>query len=244
MGFGAAAWTAGIGALAVWRHDRFLSHRFDLGNMTQAVWSTTQGRLLETTDGLTGEQVTRLAVHFDPALLLFVPAWLVVPTPDSLIVAQAALLSAGVYPVVRLALKYVSSPLVAALLGAWYLMFPWTVWNAVNDVHPVTLAIPLLLYAIWFLDEGRYGLFALFGGLALLTGELVGLTVAALGVWYAIRYRRYRVGGGIALVGASWTVLCLAVLIPAFDDGHENRFYGRFESVGGSPSGVVPNAIH
>ena len=243
LGFGAATWTVAIAALAVWRHDHFLSHRFDLGNMTQAVWSTSQGRFLETTDGLTGEQVTRLVAHIDPALVLFVPLWFVVPTPESLIVMQAAALATGVYPVVRLALKYVGSPVAAGLLGAWYFAFPWIVWNALNDVHPVTLAIPLLLYAIWFLDEGRLGLFALFAGLALLTGELVGLTVAAVGVWYAVRQRRYRLGGGIALVAASWTVFCLAVLLPAFNDGRENRFYGRFESVGGSPTGLLRTLV-
>ena len=50
----AAAWTAGIGTAAIWRHDQFLSHRFDLGNMVQAVWSTAEGRPLEYTHGSTG----------------------------------------------------------------------------------------------------------------------------------------------------------------------------------------------
>jgi uncharacterized membrane protein len=233
-----AAWTAVVGALAIWRHGEFLSHRYDLGNMVQAVWSTTQGRLLETTDGATGEQTSRLAGHFDPALLLFVPVWWAHSAPDALILAQAAALASGLYPVVRLALKYLGSPATAALFGAWYLAFPWMVWTAVNDVHPVALAVPLLLYAIWFLDEDRLGLFALFAGLAMLTGELVGLTVAALGIWYAVRNHRHRIGLGIALVGVAWTAICLTVLIPAFNGG-ESRFYGRFESVGGSPGGVL-----
>jgi uncharacterized membrane protein len=70
-----------------------------------------------------------------------------------------------------------------------------------------------------------------------LTGELVGLTVAALGVWYAVGRRRPRAGLGIAFAGTAWTALCLTVLVPAFNGG-ESRFYGRFESVGGSPRGL------
>lgn len=222
--------------LAVRRHNEFLSHRFDLGNVTQAVWSSAHGRLLELTLG-TGEQAPRLASHVDPALLLFVPFWWIHASPATLVVVQALALASGLYPVVRLAAKYVGSPLAVALIGAWYLTFPWLLWNAFNDVHAVTLAIPLLLYAIWSLDEDRLGRFAVFGALALLTGELVGLTLAAIGVWYALRYRR-RLGIGIALVSAGWTAFCLAVVIPAFHDG-PSPFYNRFESVGGSPTGVL-----
>lgn len=238
MASGAAVWTTVVASLAVWRHSEFLSHRFDLGNVTQAVWSTADGRFLEVTLG-TGEQASRLAGHVDPALVLFVPLWWIHSDPATLIVAQAAALAAGVYPVVRLGVKYVGSVVPVALLGTWYLVFPWLVWNAVNDVHAVTLAIPFLLYAIWFLDEHHLGRFAVFGVLAMSTGELVGLTVAALGVWYMIRYHRRRAGLLIALGGTAWTTICLVVLIPAFNDGRPSPFYDRFESVGGSPLGLL-----
>ena len=230
----ATLWVLVVGALAWWRHDEFLSHRFDLGNMVQAVWSTAQGRPLELTDSVTGEQIVRLGAHVDPILVLLAPLWWVYPSPHALILAQVVALAAGVYPVVRLGLKYTESVIAAALLAAWYLAFPWVVWNAINDVHPVTFAIPLLLYAIWFLDEQRLGLFTVFAALALLTGELVGLTVAALGIWYAVRYRR-ATGLAIASGGVLWTAVCLAIVVPAFNEGEESRFYGRFETVGGSP---------
>ena len=229
-----AAWVLVVGALASWRHDEFLSHRFDLGNMVQAVWSTAQGRPLELTDSVTGEQIVRLGAHVDPILVLLAPLWWAYPSPHALILAQVVALAAGVYPVVRLGLKYTGSVIAAALLAAWYLAYPWVVWNAVNDVHPVTFAIPLLLYAIWLLDEQRLGLFTVFAALALLTGELVGLTVAALGIWYALRYRR-ATGLAIAGGGVLWTAVCLAIVVPAFNEGDGSRFYGRFETVGGSP---------
>jgi uncharacterized membrane protein len=233
----ACAWTAAVGWLALWRHDEFLSHRFDLGNMVQSVWSTTRGRPLEMTDGV--EQITRLGAHVDPILVLFAPLWWIQPDPETLILGQAAALAAGLYPVVRLALKYTGSRVAAALLGGWYLAFPWILWNAVNDVHPVTLAIPLLLYAIWFLDEHHLGRFALVAVLALACGELVGLTVAALGLWYALARGRPRAGLVIAAGGAAWTAACLLLVIPHFNDGQESRYYSLFESVGGSPTGLV-----
>ena len=117
------------------------------------------------------------------------------------------------------------------------------IWLGFNECNPTSLALPLLLYAIWFLDQHRLGWFSLFAALALMTGELVGLTIAALGVWYALKHHRVRRGVLIATVGASWTVVCLALVIPAFNNGRSSRYYDRFESVGGSPVGLLRTAI-
>ena len=75
----------------------------------QVVWSTAQGRPLEATDALTGEQIVRRAAHVDPILVLLAPAWWAYPSPHALILVQAIALASGVYPVVRLALKYAES---------------------------------------------------------------------------------------------------------------------------------------
>ncbi len=72
-------------------------------------------------------------------------------------------------------------------------------WLTVSDFHPVALACPLLLFAWWHLDEDGSGAFALLAGAALATKEHVGLAVAALGVWYAVRHRAPRAGAAIAL---------------------------------------------
>ena len=50
LGTAVASFAAGFAALAEIRHLAFWSGRFDLGNLTQAVWSTAHGRFLEITD--------------------------------------------------------------------------------------------------------------------------------------------------------------------------------------------------
>lgn len=238
----AAGWTLAVGAAAVWRHQHFLSHRYDLGNMVQAIWATTQGRVLEMTDGATGDQVVRLAAHVDPLLLVFVPLWLVFPTPEALIIGQAVVLASGVYPVFRLAQKHIDVPFSGALFSCWYLLLPPVTWTALNDVHPVAFAIPLLLYCVWFLDAGRMGKFAITAVLALMTGELVGLAIAGLGIWYWLRSRR---GAGlvIAAIGCTWTAACLIAVIPTFQGDQSSRYYALFEHVGGSPTGLLGKLV-
>ena len=57
---GIAAYAAGFAALSALRHDAYVTGRFDLGNMVQAVWSTAHGHPLRMTD-LHGDQISRLA---------------------------------------------------------------------------------------------------------------------------------------------------------------------------------------
>jgi uncharacterized membrane protein len=233
----AAAWSVVLIAVAVDRPETIRSHRFDLGNMVQAVWNTAHGRPLEVTLA-SGEQMSRLGVHVDPILVGFAPfAWFF-SAAYVLIVAQVIALATGAVAVYLLGRRHLESEAASVLLSVAYLLYPSIAWNALSDFHPVTLAIPLLLWAIWFLDADRLVSFAVLAGLALLTNELIGLGVGALGLWYAFSRGRRRAGLIVAAVGFSWTVVCLKVIVPAFS-GRSSPFYDRFSSVGGSPEGMA-----
>ncbi len=52
--------------------------------------------------------------------------------------------------------------------------YPWLAWNALDAIHPVTLAMPLFLFALWFLDTDRIWAFAGCAVLAAMCGELIG----------------------------------------------------------------------
>src|SRR2546421_407081 len=97
-----AAFAVGFSALSIGRQRAFNTGRFDLGNMTQAVWSTAHGHFLEVTN-LAGEQTSRLGSHFDPILAALAPAWLVWPSPDMLLVVQSLGVALGAPPVFWLA---------------------------------------------------------------------------------------------------------------------------------------------
>src|SRR5213596_2252863 len=122
-----AAYAAGFAALSALRHDAFVTGRFDLGNMVQAVWSTAHGHPLRVT-GLHGKQISRLAAHVDPILVLFAPLWRIWPSPDMLLVAQAVAVAAGAFPVFALARKHLSSERAALGFAFVYLLLPAVEW--------------------------------------------------------------------------------------------------------------------
>jgi uncharacterized membrane protein len=206
--------------------------------MVQAVWSTTQGRLLENSHGATGEQMSRLGGHVDPFLALLAPLWMVWPSPLSLAFAQIAVVALGALPVFWLGRRHLGSDHVAGLLALGYLAYPWVATSAYAAIHPVTFAIPFLLYCVWFLDTGRLVPFAVFALLAISTGELMGLPIALLGVWFALARGRRLAGTAIVGAGLAWTAFAIYIVVPHYA-GDDSIFFGFYDQVGGSPQGVV-----
>ena len=234
------AFAAGFGALAMLQHRAFETGRFDVGNLTQAVWSTAAGDFLDVTD-LAGRQIPRLGAHFDPIVAAFVPLWWAWPDPEVLLLAQAVAVGLGAVPLFRLARRHLGSHAALGLALA-YLLYPATQWLVLDDFHPVALATPLLLAAWDFLDAGQLAAFALAAGAACLTKEHIGFVVAAMGLWYAVARGRRRAGLMIAVGGATVAAVALLVVVPHFAPGSGSPFGGRYEAVGGSPGGIARTA--
>jgi uncharacterized membrane protein len=229
---------AGFAALSALRHEAFTTGRFDLGNMVQAVWSTAHGHPLRMTD-LHGDQISRLAAHVDPILVVFAPLWWLWPSPHMLLVAQACGVALGAVPVFLLTRKHLGSPRAALGFGLAYLLYPATGWLTLNEFHPVALATPLLLFAFWYLDEDRLLPFSVCALAAAACKEEIALVVAGFGIWYAIAHRRWAAGAAIAVTGGAWAAVAIGVVIPHYNAGAESDFYGRYSEVGGSAGGIL-----
>ena len=237
-----SAFAVGMSALAVLQQRAFETGRFDVGNLTQVVWSSAHGHFLEMTD-VHGEQISRLGAHFDPLVAVFVPLWWAWPSPDLLLVVQAVSVALGAVPVYLLAKRHLGSEWSGLTFAIVYLLYPPTQWLVVDDFHPVALATPLLLGAIWFLDGDRLLPFALCAAAACLTKEQVGLVVAMLGLWYAVAHGRRTAGALIVASGTAIAVLATAVIVPHYAPGGRSPFEGRYAAVGGSPTGILQSAF-
>jgi uncharacterized membrane protein len=243
VGAAAAAFAVLFAALSVLRHRAFESGRFDLGNMTQAVWSTARGDVLSVTD-VHGEQISRLGAHFDPILAALAPLWWLWPSPELLLVVQAGAVAAGAIPLYLLARRHVAAWPAAALAAA-YLLFPPVQWLVVSDFHAVALACPLLLAAWYFLDAEQLLPFALCAAAAIATKEHVGLAVAGLGLWYALRHREWRRGAAIAAAAGSAALVAALVVVPHFAAAGASAFESRYEdpALGGRDLGYLARML-
>ncbi len=244
------AWVFGVSvAMVSWTivlfgavHDAYTGFRlgrFDLGNMVQAVWSTAQGRPLEIDRQRHGRADDPPRRHVDPFLVLLAPrveglavAAVAGPRADR---GRRARRSARVLACADAASKANASQDSSRLA---YLAYPWVATSANGAIHPVTFAITFLLFCVWFLETDRLVPFAMFALLTMSTGELMGLPILALGIWFAFAHGRRRGGHRDRRLGFAWTAFALLVVVPHYRIG-DNQFFGFYDQIGGSPQGVL-----
>jgi uncharacterized membrane protein len=240
-----AVWAALLASAGLWtavagvREVLFVNKRQDLGNFTQAVWTTAHGHFLQVTEA-GGVEVSRLGIHVDPIIAVFAPLWWLWSSPMLLLTVQAAAAALGAMPLFWLGRKHLSRERDAALLAVAYLISPTVAWNVVSDFHTVALAVPLLLFAIWYLDEDRYVPFAATSGMAMFCQEQIGLMVGCLGLWYAWRRRRIGAGLVVAAIGFGFSAFDFSVVLPHFSGGQGTPYADRF---GGSPSSILVDLV-
>ncbi|MGZ3681912.1 MAG: DUF2079 domain-containing protein, partial [Ktedonobacterales bacterium] len=237
-----------VGQHALVRYQSYRADAFDLGNMDQAVWNTLHGYPFRFTNrGLdTVGPPTRLAIHVEPILFLIAPLYLLHAGPETLIVLQTVALALGALPLFLLGLRRLSAlPLVAAVIAAAYLVTPELLGEALWDFHPVALATPLLLLALWALDARRWPIFFVAAALAALTKEDVALSLLPLGLYIALWLGKRRLGVGLLVASLVWLALCFFVILPHYNIGVAggNNYWYRYAWLGATPHEAVINLL-
>jgi uncharacterized membrane protein len=232
---------------AVLRYDTFKATAFDLGNMDQVLWNTLHGRWFQFTNQAIDwyGPPTRLAVHFEPIILPLSLLYALGSNPRLLLVFQTLVLVSGALPVFLLTRKYLPQwPVFAAIMAFAYLLSPALLGLNIFDFHPVSLATPLLLYAILALEYKRYVWFIIACVLAGACKEDIPLALAMLGILLIWKYKLRRLGTIFFFGGLLWSILAFTVIIPHFYPGAQsNNFWYRYESLGSSPGAAIANLI-
>jgi len=227
------AHVAAYGWLATQRHERFNSTGFDLAIKEQVVWNTLHGRFFASSP----EVENAFADHFQPVMLALIPLYVLFPSPKLLLWVQVVGLAAGAIPLYRLAQRRLNSPWPALAVAAAYLLYPAIGFTERFDFHPEALAIPAFIAAFEALDRDDLKAASLWLLVPLLSKENLGFSVAAFGLYAALREhtrRRARFGlvwAGVGLIVSSATMFWL---IPALRQGPSDTLE-RYGWLGESP---------
>ncbi len=245
----ALAFACFVGYHALFRHWEFHSDAFDLGNMDQAVWNTLHGHPFRFTNRGNDDfgPPTRLSIHVEPIILPLSLLYLIHAGPATLLTTQTLALALGAFPLFALSQRRLPQlPFVGVGLVFAYLLSPFTISEALWDFHPVTLATPLLLAALWALDSRRYGWFLAAAILAMATKEDVGLSVAILALLLAVaRPEKRRFGVLLAIGALLWVAICFKVILPHYNVGVAggNNYWYRYSWLGRTPTEALINAL-
>jgi uncharacterized membrane protein len=228
-----------LGYFGAWCTVTFLRHHYfhssyDLAIMNQVVWNTSQGDLFARSIEVTND----LGDHVRPYLGLLSLVYLVLPSPYVLLTFQSLALALGAVPLYLLARRQLGSPTLSLAVALCFLAYPPLGFVNRFDFHIESLAVPLLIAAYERIDAGDLKAASLLMAVTLLCKENLGLTIAALGATAALFHAHRRFGLIWAIVGVTYSLAALLVVIPAFR-GEPSDTLARYAWMGDSPSGML-----
>ena len=133
-----------------------------------------------------GEQTSHLAAHISPIFLLYLPFYLLIPSPVTLMLLQVAAVFSAVIPLWLICRDKGLNPALSALTCGLLCFFP-AVWEgAAGSVHEYALLLPLLLWLMWALSTRRRVLPWVFAALILCVRETCAIHLLTVGLYHAL----------------------------------------------------------
>jgi len=187
--------------------------------------------------------------HFRPINFLLVPFYWIYPRIETLLIIQSFFLGIGALPLYLLSRKKLKNEIVALIISCSYLLY--VPLEAINllDFHFNVIAIPLLLFAFYFLENNRYGYFTLFSILGIMCREDIALIIFMSGI-YMIFKKNIKIGlitSGLAL---TYFVFIVGFLMPfigeeytAFKSGSDDFLENRYAYLGHSYKEIFKTLI-
>lgn len=235
--------TAGLAGLfflfvCVWTVGRvysFSTPTFDFGIFSQMFYHMKQSGLPLTTVERDGP-LSHFAVHMSPIYYLMLPFYCLVPTPATLQVLQAAVITSAVIPLWKIGTHHGLSSPQRVLMCAILLLYPAFSGGTSYDIHENCFLTPLLLWLFYGIDRQNTAIIALAALLTLTVKEDAAVYVAVVALWLIVktllRFQKNQTQNlitGIIMLGVSlvWFFLVTGYLAES-GDGVMTYRYNNF----------------
>ena len=232
-------YTVVLSYLSILKHNSFASG-YDLSNMDQTIWNTLRGRFFSVTQSQ--HTVSRFSIHSDLILVFLTPLYIIWPNVRMLLIFQSFMLGLGAIPTYLIAKKVLKWKVISLIIAFLYLLNPALQWTNIYDFHPVTLAIPFLLFGMYFAYTKRWKWYFVFMFLAALTKEEVPLTIAMIGILIAILQKEYRMAALTIIPSIFISWLSVKVSIPHFNN-NDYMYMGWYQNLFNALKNYAPHEL-
>lgn len=174
-----SAWTVG-------RVYSFSTPTYDFGIFCQMFYNMKETGLPLTTlerDGL----LSHFAVHVSPIYYLMLPFYSLVPTPATLQVLQAAVITSAVIPLWKIGTHHGLTGPQKMLVCGILLLYPAYSGGTSYDIHENCFLTPLILWLFYGIDRRNAPLTAAAAVLTLMVKEDAAVYVAVAALWLIVR---------------------------------------------------------
>jgi len=191
-----SAWTVG-------RVYSFSSPTFDFGIFSQMFYSMKETGMPMTTLER-GGLLSHFDVHVSPIYYLLLPFYWMFPTPATLQVLQALIITSAAIPLWKIGKHHGLSEAQRTLLCAVLLLYPATSGAASHDIHENCFLTPLILWTLYGADKKNPWITAVAALLTLAVKEDAAVYVAVIALWLLLKalLSGWRTGKRDLLTGA------------------------------------------
>lgn len=175
--------------ISIWtvlRIRTFAVSTYDFGLFAQMFYNMKESGLPMTT--LERDAwMSHFDIHVSPIYYLMLPFYMLVPTPATLQVLQAAVMVSAVIPLWKICKHHGLSGLHRMLLCALLLAYPAYCAGASYDLHENCFLTPLLLWLFYGIDKKSTPITAVAAVLTLMVKEDAAVYVAVVALWMLLK---------------------------------------------------------
>ncbi len=200
-----------VTAMSVYRYLTYTAPNFDFGifcnmyyNMRESfapLASCERDRIL-----------SHFAVHFSPALYVFLPVYFIFPSPVTVAVCQTVAIYSGIIPFVLIMKHKKISDKIICALSVMYLGNAALSAGCLFDFHENCLLVPFLMWMFYFYEKKKFPVMLIFTLLTLMVKEDAFVYVAVFAVYIIIAEKQIKKGtallllSGIYFIGACYYI--------------------------------------
>lgn len=204
-------YTSILSMVSISNYNRFFYSAFDIGIFDQGLWLLSQGKdPFVTVRGLNlfGDHIQFISVFVAPIFWIWNDTRI-------LLIFQSAILASGAIPLYLIAKEKFKNKWIPLTFIISYLLYPPLYYINLENFHLVSIAVPILFFAFYFLMKRKYLPFLIFIGLALITREELTLTALAIGIYAFFKYDR-KIGTVVILSSLAWMFLIFSLIFPYY----------------------------
>lgn len=175
-----------VSAWTVSRVYSFSTPTYDFGIFSQMFYNMKESGLPMTTverDGL----LSHFAVHVSLIYYLMLPFYWLVPTPATLQVLQAAVITSAIIPLWKIAKHHGLTGAQRMLICAVLLLNPAYSGGTSYDIHENCFLTPLILWLFYGIDRKNTAITAIAAVLCLCVKEDAAVYVAVIALWLIVK---------------------------------------------------------
>jgi uncharacterized membrane protein len=213
---------------------------FDHGLESNVAWNTGHG------NGFYGSLHDKNYLgsdHFSPIQVITGTLFYLWEDAAMLLLLQVAGIALSAAALYRLALSITGYRLLSLLFLPLFLFNPYL--HMVNrfDYHPVALALPAYLWALYFLQAGRMPWFIVAVFVSFSTIEKAPLDIAGLAAFMCLKRDTRRAGAVLLLSSVALFFLEIKLIMPFYNDGKSMMHFYRYGNLGSGLGGIAVNLL-